>query len=454
MPCRKGECQKKKASVFFGVPRTTLIDKINGRYRPGSKIGRDPYLSKEEEDKIVKWIVRMGKSGVPVRKSDVQSSVQKLLQDNPERQTPFKDCRPGKGWMAAFLRRHPQIRLRKPERVSKARAAATEPVIRQWFKGLKLNLEELGALDVLEDGRRIFNSDETCIRLCPSSGKVLGESVWRNVYEIAPGAEKSNLTFLGTFSANGEVVAPMIIYPYKRLPAAIGMEVPDDFYIGYSDSGWMKSETFYEFVSKAFNPWLEENEVPKPVLLLVDGHRTHVTVQVSKLCQDFGIILYLLPPNTTHMLQPADVGAFKPLKHYWREAVGDYQRRDVNAAVTRREVAPLLKVAIEKVPRSAIVNAFRACGLFPYNPDAVDYSKCIVPIEETESDCDEVEPVDLKKTLQGLEYLLGPNTVQAIAEGRQTMSSNELAELFRKLRSSSYETERYMCVFFLKAQKN
>ena len=173
-----------------------------------------------------------------------------MLKRMPDRKNPFTDSRPGKHWFQAFMRRHGDISIRIPERVSKARAGITEEAIREWFKKLHRNLAEMNALDVLENPERIFNTDETCVQLCPSTGKVIGEKKWRNVYEVAPGPEKSTLTFLGTFSASGEVATPMVIYPYIRLPRDIGERVPETFLIGTSDSGWMKSETFYEFLGE------------------------------------------------------------------------------------------------------------------------------------------------------------------------------------------------------------
>ena len=74
-------------------------------------------------------------------------------------------------------------------------------------------MAEVNATDVFLDTRRVFNSDETCIRLCLSSGKVIGERAWKNVDEVAPRPEKNNLTFLGTFNAQGDIIAPMVIYP-------------------------------------------------------------------------------------------------------------------------------------------------------------------------------------------------------------------------------------------------
>ena len=159
------------------------------------KFGQDPFLTDVEELKIVDWIKKLAKCGVPAHKSDVQSSVQKMLQADPTRKNPFKDDRPGDCWFRAFLKRHSSISIRKPERVSKARAAITETEIRKWFNLLRENLREINALDILEDPDRIFNSDETAIRLCPASGKVLGEKAWKNIYEIAPGPEKVHLPF-------------------------------------------------------------------------------------------------------------------------------------------------------------------------------------------------------------------------------------------------------------------
>lgn len=50
---RKKEISKNAASKKYGIPRTTLIDKIVGKYRPGKTKGRDPFLSETEELALV-----------------------------------------------------------------------------------------------------------------------------------------------------------------------------------------------------------------------------------------------------------------------------------------------------------------------------------------------------------------------------------------------------------------
>ena len=85
--------------------------------------------------------------------------------------------------------------------------------------------------------------------------------------------------------------------------------------------------------------------IPKPVILFIDRHSSHLTFQVSTLCEYNESILYLLPPNTTDTLQPTYVGPLKALKQYWRVKGRKYQRENVNEIV-RLDVAPLMKKVV------------------------------------------------------------------------------------------------------------
>ncbi|KAJ8938288.1 hypothetical protein NQ314_011540 [Rhamnusium bicolor] len=174
----------------------------------------------------------------------------------------------------------------------------------------------------------------------------------------------------------------------------------------------MKSDVFYQYVANGLNPWIQsQNNIQKPVLFLVDGHRSHMSVELSKFCDDNDIILYALPPNSTHIMQPADVGLFKPLKEYWRQAVRNCQNDHEGKSVTKIEFATVFEEALNNQNISNhIRNAFRRCGLFPYNPDAVDYTKCvqntleqIQPIENMEQEASNSD--DFKTTYKVLNNL-------------------------------------------------
>ena len=407
---RSGRFSQRAASKEFSVPRATLQDKLTGRVPEGRRMGPETILSKEE-DVLEAWIIEVCKLGFPRKKEDLLNTVQKMMKAE-NRPNPFKDDRPGETWYRRYMDRHPAIRVRTPESVNKGRASTTEQGIRKWFEDLENYLTNEDHADILEDGSRILNADETNFQLCPKSGKILGIKGWKNVYEISAGNEKETLTVLCTFRASGDVAKGMIVYPYQRPPKDIVESVPDSWGIGLSESGWMKSDTFYEYVGNILYPWLEENHVKFPVLFFVDGHKSHFSYKLSQLCHEKQIILYCLPPNATHILQPADVSVFRPLKSQWKKEMTVWKNANPSKTFARKDFAGLVDRALAKISSDIISNGFRACGIFPFDADAVDYSKCVPPFKnkpETDEQMDEQPNVHQ-------EYAVALRVVEEIAK--------------------------------------
>jgi hypothetical protein len=65
------------AQKEYGVPKTTLIDRLAGRR--GAKLGRTTVLSEEEEEYLVERILVMGEWGFPLAKRDLTHIVKDYL---------------------------------------------------------------------------------------------------------------------------------------------------------------------------------------------------------------------------------------------------------------------------------------------------------------------------------------------------------------------------------------
>ena len=72
------------------------------------------------------------------------------------------------------------------------------------------------------------------------------------------------------------------------------------------------------------------------LLLLVDGHASHLTLDCIDLCQEKNIVLFCLPTHITHALQ-SDVSVFKSLKDHFAKAVRILSFSKKNFIVTKRE---------------------------------------------------------------------------------------------------------------------
>ena len=59
------------------------------------------------------------------------------------------------------------------------------------------------------------------------------------------------------------------------------------------------------------NFFLENIPLSRPVVLIHDGHASHVSVELNELARANNIHLLFLPAHTSHILQPLDLGVFK-----------------------------------------------------------------------------------------------------------------------------------------------
>ena len=73
----------------------------------------------------------------------------------------------------------------------------------------------------------------------------------------------------------------------------------------------MDSELYISWFKKIF---LKCCSPERPVMLVQDGHKLHMTVDLIDLARANNVRLFNLPPRTTHATQPLDKNIFKPLK--------------------------------------------------------------------------------------------------------------------------------------------
>ncbi|CAK1584718.1 unnamed protein product [Parnassius mnemosyne] len=363
-------CQK------HGVPRTTL--RVY-KHKPGHKtsLGPSPILTLEEAI-LEDWIISSARKGFPKNKDNILDSVQKFLIDNP-RPNPFLNNRPGIGWLKAFLKRHPRLSIRTSEGVTKASSCVSEKDIRGCFDEIRQYAEEKGLTEILNQPNRVFNADETNFRICQSTGLVVAEKGSKNVYNIENSNAKESITALLMSSAAGGICCPFIVYPYQRLPEKICESLPEEWGIGKSENGWMTAEVFYEFIANVFHPYLVSKSVEFPVILYVDGHKTHLNYHLSQLCTHLKIELIALYPNATRIIQPTDVSAFRLLKVGWRKYLKKRQLLNQNKGITKQNFAHILNEVLAASLRPDILvirrNGFKACGICPFDPNAINYSK-------------------------------------------------------------------------------
>lgn len=346
----------RRAAEQFAVPRATLHDRVSGKVSRGSRSGPPKYLSCEEEEELCQFLCSCAEIGFPKTRREVIRLVQHVV------------CKKGMkanvshGWWESFRLRHKEFSLRSAERVSRARMLATAPsILENYFDLLE---DTLVKNDLLHKPCAIFNVDESGMPLDPPSLKIVAPRGVKHSQMVSSG-DKSQITVVGCCSAAGVVLPPMIIFDRKNLrPEYTEGEVPGTIY-GLSKNGWIDSELFELWFTNHFLP-----HVPpmRPLLLLLDGHSSHYHPNFIRAAAEEKVIVFCLPPHTTHVTQPLDKGIFGPLKIYWREECLRFMTSHPDQVVSRFNFSALFARAWAKaMTMPNILAGFRVTGVFPFD---------------------------------------------------------------------------------------
>ncbi|XP_030854234.1 uncharacterized protein LOC115929451 [Strongylocentrotus purpuratus] len=364
---RLGELSQRQASAQYGIPRATIFDKISGRRPPEMcAMGPSPYLTMAEEAKIATWAIQMSRIGYGRTKPQILQMAQRIIRDDG-RPNPFKDDKPGKNWFSRFMTRNPTLSLRTPQALGQERAVLTPQKIDKWFEGLHQYMVEKNAVSILSCPDRIWNADESGFALSPTGDRVIGMRGAKFVYSFSS-TTKTNLSTLEAASASGIFCPPFVIYPGKRVSRNWKpMEgAPESWLYGFSESGWMNSELFYSWLANHFHPFLLSRGTHFPVLLLVDGHASHVDLHVAEFCQHNNIILYRLQAHASHIIQPLDLSVFGPLKKAYKKREGEWKDAHPGQFVTKAFFAGVFANAWADIKPELATAGFRAAGIYPF----------------------------------------------------------------------------------------
>lgn len=352
---RQNKLTIRKAAAQFRIDKSKLCRSLNKQH--ATKRGRKSALSREEERNLTEKITVMAKWGFALTKEEVKEAVQTYVSENNIR-TVFKDGKPGDDWFRSFCKRN-RLSQKKMEQLEKCRRKATsDPFIIYGFYDLvDKTLKEFG----LEDKpSHIFNLDESSFSMDPNRVKGVaakGQKVHRNI----EGSGKENITTMACISASGQLLPPLIIFQGQNLWSTWkGTNDLENTCYAASEKGWM--------TTVIFNSWFEKfcNIVPqRPLLVIMDGHITHLDVGTIELAMRNNITLLKLPPHTTDLLQPLDKCCFGPWKLKWNEQLIAWQRQN-QRKLTKSEFADkICSLWHDGITKEAIQSSFQKTGIYP-----------------------------------------------------------------------------------------
>ena len=106
-------------------------------------------------------------------------------------------------------------------------------------------------------------------------------------------------------------------------------------------------------------------------MLVLDGHESHLSPEFEAYCKSNNIITISLPPHSSHLTQPLDVGCFSVLKRFYGAEINMFVKSHINHITKVEWFIAFHHAYIKIMTQNNIKAGFRGTGLVPHNPDAV-----------------------------------------------------------------------------------
>ncbi|XP_063964321.1 uncharacterized protein LOC135156302 [Lytechinus pictus] len=351
----------RQAAEKCGLPESTLRSHLKQKHIHGRT--RPKIFSDDDEKALVDHLVFMSECGYGLSRGEVMALASELLSD-----LTGSTKRVGKCWLSHFLKRWPCLRLVKPRKLAMTRARiTTKQRLDSYYSELGRILDKYNLKD---KPHLIFNMYETGFN-CEHNPLRVISGVERT--QAITSCRSATTIVIACGSAAGVSLPPYFILKGKR---DVNTSVKEGCLPGskfeVSDSGWSNGSIFRNFISNRFLPAVERDE-EEYCLLLYDGHKSHITVPVIEEARKNRLILFLLPPHTSHLLQPLDVGCFGPMTCHYNRQCASYLSSHPGMVILRHNIIGLISLAyLKSMTHINLEAAFRKTGVCPIDTSKVD----------------------------------------------------------------------------------
>ncbi|GMF44256.1 unnamed protein product [Phytophthora fragariaefolia] len=310
-----------------------------------------PRLPEEAESHIYEWIVGRQLFGFPTDRGQIIRKAKEVS---------LLVCGEnlGEAWYRRFMERNPTLANRTAQSISMRRSNVCEEDLATLFATLAKSVMELDL-----DESRVFNMDETAFQTKKKSKNVVDIRGPSSIWSTDPSVN-SHLSIVACGSDSGFVVPPALILPGKTIEWDIlkGCEVPGAT-VTTSPSGFINTSLFERWLH--FFAKSVPSSVKRPLVLVLDGCGFHYSVGVIDTAARLDILLVLLPPNATHLLQPLDVAVCATLKNKLYNLINEVAVEDAAGRYSiDKPTAIRMAWTSSKIGRNIRIG-FRACGIFP-----------------------------------------------------------------------------------------
>jgi hypothetical protein len=348
------------AGAKYGVNPTSLYRRSTKKVQISAKPGSPTFLTSEQEKGILDMITYKSSHGMCMSHAEIRLLARDIaLRGSKHEEIPPNF--PSDKWVQRFIKRHPLISSRKSQILDCKRAEySTQENVEHYYKNLSKEI-------VKYSPDRIFNCDETGVTTQgPCSIRVVCPK--KSPANIRRSNNKENVTIMACVNAAGDALPPMYIFMGKRRQLEWMNGCLPGSTCAMTDSSMINGVVFLNWLR-----WFKKQmTTDSEVLLILDGHFSHIPYPVLLEARDMHVNIFTLPSHTTHFLQPLDVVNFQVFKRLYEKVLHKFPLEHEGCLPTKGDVVALtVGPWRDAFTRENIQSAFKKTGIHPLNKEVM-----------------------------------------------------------------------------------
>ncbi|XP_053407615.1 uncharacterized protein LOC123547372 isoform X1 [Mercenaria mercenaria] len=322
----------RRAAKVFNVPEGTLTARVKNRVALDvTRSGPGPILTVEEERKLTSHLIELDHVGygytiieIIRQASDYAIALGKRASDNPF----------SRRWFVGYISRHQECDRVKPVSPSnqKVICVSKECIVKYYEKLNKIHHEY--NLDDHPDN--IYIMDEIDIEL--------DEAV----------EECKTVTVIGAGSAAGQIIPPYFIM-------VTGLPDEDNIFMRKSQ---LITKGFKNCFSSHFMKYAKRSDDNEPLIVLYDGHRSHLSVELIEWAKEHHIVLFVIPPHECSIVKTRK-NVFAPVKSKYNKECNKLLKQNEQVETSADVISVAKHAYDDAVSAKTLQSWFETTGVYP-----------------------------------------------------------------------------------------
>jgi hypothetical protein len=358
-----------KIAKRFGVDRSTLCRRHRRLQVPhNTKIINQQKLTQQQEEELVTYIEELTARHIPPTREMIANFASAVAQE------PVSES-----WVTRFINKYSINLISHYSTGMDSNRHNADSYVKYE---LYFNLLQRKIAQYKVDAEHTYNMDEKgfMIGITTRTKHVFSRRMWEKG-EVKASLQDGNrawVTLLACVCGDGTALPPGLLYDSANstIQSSWVEEIQPGVHsvlVSSSPTGWTNNDIGLAWLQQVFDRFTKTKARRKWRLLILDGHGSHVTMDFINYCDRNKILLGILPPHSTHTLQPLDVVMFKPLSTaYSRELTTHLHNGQGLSVIKKSDFFHLFwKAWTSTFTQGLILRSFEVTGISPLQPNVI-----------------------------------------------------------------------------------